>query len=161
MAGSGIWKWKLQEAGLNQDQKMFDELFGKLIQFLATKDDKRNFRVSTISNEYFDNEPVEFKTEIYNELFEKVYDYNVDLTITDAEGVSREFNYVNSASRDYSLSGLAPGIYKYRAAASVTGKREVAQGTFSIEKLALENINITANHQLLKTISSNSGGQFF
>ncbi len=161
LAGSGIWKWRLQEAGLNQDQKMFDELFGKLIQFLATKDDKRNFRVSTTSNNYFDNEAVKFKTEIYNELFEKVYDYNVDLTITDAEGVSQEFNYVNSASTDYSLSGLAPGIYKYSAAASVTGKRETAQGTFSIEKLALEDINITANHQLMKTISSNSGGELY
>jgi hypothetical protein len=158
LAGSGIWKWKLQEAGLNQDQKMFDEIFGKLIQFLTTNDDKRNFRVATSSNEYFDSEAVEFKTEIYNELFEKVYDYSVDLTITDADGTIQEFNYVNSANNNYSLSGLTPGIYKFSAAASVTGKREIAQGTFSIEKLALEDINITANHNLLRTISSNSGG---
>ena len=161
LAGSGIWKWKLQEAGLNQDQKMFDELFGKLIQFLTTSDDKRNFRVTTSSNEYFDSEAVEFKTEIYNELFEKVYDYNVDLTITDADGGIQEFNYVNSANNNYSLSGLAPGIYKFSANASVTGKREIAQGTFSVEKLALEAINITANHNLLRTISSNSGGQSY
>ena len=161
LMGSGFWKWRLQEAGLNQEQKLFDELFGKLIQFLATKDDKRNFRVASKSTKYFDNESVEFQTEIYNELFEKVYDYNVDLTITDAEGNSQEYNYVNSASTDYSISGLAPGIYKYRAEASVTGKREVAQGTFSIERLALENINITANHRLLKTISANSGGQLY
>ncbi len=160
-AGSGFWKWRLQESGLNQDPEMYDELFGKLIQYLTTKDDKRNFRVSTTSNEYFDNEGVEFSTEIYNELFEKVYDYDVDLTITDAEGISQEFNYVNSASTNYTLSGLAPGIYRFSASASVAGKRETAQGTFSIERLALEDINITANHQLMKTISSNSGGQFF
>ena len=158
LAGSGIWKWKLQEAGLNQDQKMFDEIFGKLIQFLTTNDDKRNFRVATSSNEYFDSEAVEFKTEIYNELFEKVFDYNIDLTITDADGGIQEFNYVNSANNNYTLSGLAPGIYKFSAAASVTGKREIARGTFSIEKLALEDINITANHNLLRRISSNSGG---
>lgn len=158
LAGAGIWKWKLQEAGLNQDQKMFDELFGKLIQFLSTSDDKRNFRVATSTNEYFDSEAVIFKTEIYNELFEKVYDYNVDLTITDANGGTQEFNYVNSASNDYSISGLDPGIYKFKATASVTGKSELAQGTFSVEKLALEDINITANHNLLRTISSNSGG---
>jgi len=161
LAGSGIWKWKLQEAGLNQDQKMFDALFGKLIQFLTTKDDKRNFRVSTTSNEYFDSEAVEFRTEIYNELFEKVYNYNVDLSITDSDGIVQEFNYVNDANNNYSLSGLAPGIYKFSATASVTGKRETAQGTFSVEKLALEDFNITANHNLLRTIASNSGGRAY
>ena len=161
LAGAGIWKWKLQEAGLNQNQKMFDEIFGKLIQFLTTSDDKRNFRVATSSNQYFDSEAVEFKTEIYNKLFEKVYDYNVDLTITDADGGIQEFNYVNSANNNYSLSGLAPGIYKFRAVASVTGKQEIAQGTFSVEKLALEAINITANHNLLRAISSNSGGESY
>lgn len=159
-SGSGFWKWRLQESGQYDDAKLFDELFGKLIQYLATKDDKRNFRVNTTNESYFDSESVEFITEVYNELYEKVYDYNIDLTITNSEGETEEYNYVNSPTENFKINGLDPGIYNFRATTSLAGKRELAEGSFSVEKLALEDINLTANHQLLKNISNNSGGSF-
>ena len=89
-----------------------------------------------------------------------MYDYNIDLTLTDESGAKQELNYVNSAGNSYKLSGLTPGVYSYEASATVAGKREIAQGSFSVEKLDLEDINLTANHQLLKNIASNSGGIF-
>lgn len=159
-SGSGFWKWRLQEFALNDDQKLFEELFGKLIQYLATKDDKRNFQISTTNSQYFDNEAVEFVSDVYNELFEKVYDYSIDLTITDDQGARQEFDYVNSASRNFQVSGLDPGIYSYSATSVINGTRETAQGTFSVDKLQLEDINLTANHQLLKNIANNSGGSY-
>ena len=68
-----------------------------------------------------------------------------------------------SASRSYQRSVLV------NSANSITGG--MLQRTNDVEeyldlvnqneKLALENINITANHQLMKTIANNSGGQFF
>jgi hypothetical protein len=133
---------------------------GKLIQYLATKDDKRKFRVATEQNQYFDNEAVTFQTDIYNELFEKIYDVNVDLKVVDGEGNQQEYNYVNSAGNEFKITGLPSGIYSFTASADVNGKRESSQGTFSVEKLDLEDINLTANHQLLKNIASNSGGKF-
>ena len=159
-SGSGFWKWRLQEFALNDDQKLFEEVFGKLIQYLATKDDKRNFQVSTTNSQYFDNEAVEFVSDVYNELFEKVYDYSIDLTIINDQGVRQEFDYVNNASRNFQVSGLEPGIYSYSASSVVNGTREAAQGTFSVDKLQLEDINLTANHQLLKNIANNSGGSY-
>lgn len=159
-SGSDFWKWSLQEYALNNDQKMFNNLMGKLIQYLATKDDKRNFRVNTERNQYYDSEAIEFNTEVYNELYEKVYDRNIDLTISDEQGAKQELNYVNNAGNNYKVTGLNPGVYSFEASATVNGKREVAQGTFSVQKLDLENINLTANHQLLKNIANNSGGQF-
>lgn len=160
-SGAGFWKWRLQEFGQYEEAKLFDEIFGKLIQYLATKDDKRNFRVNTTNESYFDSESVEFNTEVYNELYEKVYDYNIDLTITNAEGETEEYNYVNSPTENFRINGLQPGVYNFRAATSLSGKREVAEGSFSVEELALEDINLTANHQLLRNIANNSGGEFF
>lgn len=159
-SGAGFWKWPLQEYAFNNDQKLFETLMGKLVQYLATKDDKRKFRVTTPQNQYFDSEAVTFQTDIYNELFEKIYDVNVDLKVVDGEGNQQEYNYVNSAANDFKVTGLAPGIYSYTASAEVNGKSESSQGTFSVEKLDLEDINLTANHQLLKNIASNSGGKF-
>ena len=43
-SGLDFWKWPLQEYALYNDQNAFNELMGKLIQYLATKDDKRNFQ---------------------------------------------------------------------------------------------------------------------
>ena len=160
-SGAGFWKWRLQESGQYDDAKLFDEIFGKLIQYLATKDDKRNFRVNTTNESYFDSESVEFITEVYNELYEKVYDYNIDLTITNSQGETEEYNYVNSPTENFKISSLKPGVYNYRASTSLAGKREIAEGSFSVEELALEDINLTANHQLLRNISGNSGGDFF
>ncbi|WP_157716008.1 vWA domain-containing protein [Roseivirga echinicomitans] len=159
-SGSDFWKWSLQEYALNNDQKMFNNLMGKLIQYLATKDDKRSFRVNTGQKQYYDSEAIEFNTEVYNELYEKVYDRNIDLTITDEQGGKQELNYVNSTGSNYKVTGLTPGVYSFEASATVNGKREIAQGTFSVQKLDLENINLTANHQLLKNIANNSGGEF-
>ncbi|MFT6828939.1 MAG: hypothetical protein ACJAZV_002233 [Roseivirga sp.] len=159
-SGAGFWKWPLQEYAFSNDQKLFETLMGKLIQYLATKDDKRKFRVATEQNQYFDNEAVTFQTDIYNELFEKIYDVNVDLKVVDGEGNQQEYNYVNSAGNEFKITGLPSGIYSFTASADVNGKRESSQGTFSVEKLDLEDINLTANHQLLKNIASNSGGKF-
>lgn len=161
LSGSGIWKWKLQESGLYETPELFNELFGKLIQYLATKDDKRNFRVSTTEESYFESEPVEFNTEVYNELFEKVYDYSIDLKVTNSENETVEYNYVNTPTENYQLNGLAPGVYRYTASTSLAGNREVASGSFAVQKLDLEDIDLTADFQLLRNISKNSEGQFF
>lgn len=161
LSGSGIWKWKLQESGLNGTPDLFNELFGKLIQYLATKDDKRNFRVNTTAESYFESEPVEFISEVYNELFEKVYDYNIDLQLTNSEDQTVEYNYVNSTSENFKINGLEPGVYNYTASSSLAGQRETISGTFAVQKLALEDIDLTADFQLLRNISNNSGGKFY
>ncbi len=55
LLGENIWKWRLHEYSLNQNQNAFDDLVGKTIQYLSTKEDKRRFRVYPISNEFFDS----------------------------------------------------------------------------------------------------------
>lgn len=161
LSGSGIWKWKLQESGLHETSDLFDELFGKLIQYLATKDDKRNFRVNTTNENYFESESVEFNTEVYNELFEKVFDYNIDLQLTNSDNETVEYNYVNTQTANFKINGLAPGVYRYTASTSLAGNKEEDNGSFAVQKLALEDIDLTADFQLLKNISNGSGGQFF
>ena len=160
-SGSGFWKWRLQENGQYGAPDLFEEIFGKFVQFMATRDDKRNFRVNTIQTQYYENEGIEFNTEVYNQLFEKVYDYNIDLKLTDSEGNTEEYNYVNSPDENYEITGLASGIYQFVASTVIAGNREEVQGTFSVEKLALEDIDLTANFQLLRNISKNSDGQFY
>ena len=160
-SGSGFWKWSLQESGRYEKTNCLKSFSANSFSLWLTKDDKRNFRVSTIQSQYYENEGVELNTEVYNQLFEKVYDYNIDLKITNAEGITEEYNYVNSPSENYKITGLPAGVYQFEANTSIGGKREEARGSFSIEQLALEDIYLTANFQLLRNISNNSGGQFY
>ena len=44
IAGEGIWKWRIFDYVQHQSHDLFDELFGKIIQYLSTKEDKRRFR---------------------------------------------------------------------------------------------------------------------
>jgi hypothetical protein len=160
-SGSGFWKWRLQESALYEEPILFDELFGKLTQFLATTENKTNFSVRPIQERFTTSEQVEFETEVYNELYEKVYDYNISLKIRNEDNEVEEYNYVNTVNGSYGISGITPGVYTYEARTTLNNQEQISRGSFTVEQLALEDIDLTANHQLLRNIAKNSGGEFF
>lgn len=160
-SGTGIWKWRLQESALYSEPELFDELFGKLIQFLSTTENKTNFNVTPVDESYTDSESVEFVTEVYNELYEKVYDYNISFKLRNENNEVEEYNYVNTPNNEFNIQGLESGVYTYEATVRLNNRSELSRGSFTIEKLALEDIDLTANHQLLRNIANNNGGQFF
>lgn len=161
ISGAGIWKWQLQESAIYENANLFNELFGKLIQYLSTTENKSNFEVGPTKESFTDSELIEFNTEVYNELYEKVYDYNISMKVKDEENNTVEYNYVNNPNSTFSISNLEAGVYQFEASVQVNNKTEISQGSFSVEALQLENIDLTANHQLLRNISNNSGGQFY
>lgn len=71
--GEGIWKWRLFDFLQHENHDIFDELFGKTVQYLSLKEDKRKFRVTLDKNIYAEkNAPVQFAAELYNDNFELV-----------------------------------------------------------------------------------------
>ncbi len=162
MLGEGFWQWRLQEYATHESHVVFNELFSKLIQYLSSKEDKRKFKVYPINNEIFDSEKVVFETEIYNDVYERIYGQEIKLTIIDEENKKHNYSYIISESNaKYEVSGLPEGIYKYTATAKVNGKSASSNGEFTVKKLQIEVINLTANHQLLKNVSIQSGGKFY
>ncbi len=162
MLGEGFWQWRLQEYATHESHVVFNELFSKLIQYLSSKEDKRKFKVYPINNEVFDSEKVVFETEIYNNLYERIYGQEIKLTIADEKNAKHDYNYVISESNaKYEVSGLTEGVYKYTATTKLSGKTVASSGEFTVKKLQIEAINLTANHQLLKNLSARSGGKFY
>ncbi|WP_020530179.1 hypothetical protein [Flexithrix dorotheae] len=162
LLGEGIWQWKLQEFANNNNNEAFDDMVSKLIQYLSTKEDKRKFRVYPSSDEFFDSETVFFETEVYNNIYEKIYGQKVDLQITNEEGETMNYNYVNNnTSFRYAVNNLSQGIYKYRASTVLEGKTEVSSGEFTVKKMEIEAINTTANFNLLKNLASQTNGDFY
>jgi hypothetical protein len=162
MMGQGIWKWKLTDYANFGNNNRFDELVVKLVQYLSTKDDKRKFRVYPTKNEYLDNESIVFETEIYNDLFERVYNNKIDLTLTNESGEQFNYDYITSESNSqYIINGLADGVYKYLATTVINGKTEKAAGELLVRNVQLESINLTADFNLLRKLSEQTGGNFF
>ena len=162
LLGEGSWTWRLFEYKSTNAFKAFDDIIGKTIQYLSAKEDKRKFRVYPINNENSDNTPVTFETEIYNDLYEKMYDQQISLSIRDEKDSVFDFSYIiTEANSKFRLSGLQAGVYRFRAEALVNDRRLSSEGMFSVRKQEIENVNLTADHQLLRELSRRSGGGYY
>lgn len=161
LAGEGIWRWRMEEFDLTSEQVIVDDIISKTVQLISVKDDKRKLRVYTTAPTYDIDEKIGFENEIYNNIYERIYDQEITLDITNEAGKKETFNYtVTDTKSNYEVSGLSAGVYKFKASAKVLGKTETAEGQFVVTDVALEEQNTTADHALLRTLSSQNDGKF-
>jgi hypothetical protein len=162
MLGEGLWRWKLNEFDRFENSAAFDEVFSKLIQYLSTGDDRRKFRSYPIKQEFSDTEPVVFESQVYNDIFEPVYGNPINIELTSDAGKKTRYSYTTSAGNTrYQIGGLSEGVYKYRASTKLSNKDEHVAGEFAVIARQAELQNLTADFDLLKKMSSNTGGQFY
>ena len=162
MVGEGMWQWRMQDYSMNQSFELFDELISKLIQYLSSNQEKSRFKVYPVTPSFNANEPVIMKTEVYDEIFEETFGYTIDLNLDGPDGYNDAFSYVTSAGNtNYRISDLQPGIYSYKAQTVIDGKPAFSQGQFTITEMPLESLNLTADHQLLRSLSSRTDGSFY
>jgi hypothetical protein len=162
MLGEGIWRWRLNEFDRTEGTAAFDEIFGKLIQYLSTTEDKRRFRSYPIQQEFSDTEAVVFESQAYNSIFEPIYGNEVAIDITDDQGKKLSYSYTTSPGNSrYQIGGLREGVYRYRARTTLDQKPEEVRGEFAVVKRQTELQNLTADFALLQTLSANTGGKFY
>ncbi|MBK8557038.1 MAG: hypothetical protein IPL65_15265 [Lewinellaceae bacterium] len=159
LMAEGIWKWRLFDYLNHQNYDIFDEVFGKTVQYLSLKDDKRKFRVTLDQNIFNENEAVRFSAELYNDNYELTNEPDVALVVRSQSG--KEFPYTfNRTGKAYTLSaGILPvGNYTYKASTNFNGKAMVFEGKFSVRPIQLELFETTANHAVLQQLSTAFGG---
>lgn len=161
LAAEGIWRWRLKEFDLNENTETFDSFFGKLIQFMSSKDDKRKFRCFPIKQQFNDTEYVVFESQIFNDVFEPQYESMVTIDIINEKGTAQKFTYTPTLGRPRYQFSLPAGVYHYSAFIERNGKRETDAGQFSVTPLQIENQNLTADFQMLRTLAANTGGNFY
>lgn len=162
MLGEGLWRWRMNEFDRTENTVYFDEVFGKLIQFLSTTDDKRKFRSYPVRQEFSDTEPVVFESQVYNDIFEPVFGNAVEIDVTHEDGQRTNYNYVISPGNTrYQIGGLKEGVYRYRSSTVLNGKTESVRGEFAVVERQAELQNLTADFDLLRKLSQNTGGKFY
>lgn len=161
IAGEGIWKWRVYDFIRNKTHENFDELMSKMFQYLTAQTDKSRFRIDW-KNFYAENENIEFNAMLFNETYQPVTEPEITLEITDEH--KRKFDFAFMAGEEsYSLKvgTFEPGVYTFVAKAELPGESMTKTGSFIVTDIELENTNLTANHRLLKALSSQSGGKYY
>lgn len=162
LAGEGLWQWRLEEYALTDKQEVVDDLIQKVVQLISVKEDRRKLRVYPVRNEFMAGERVIFETELYNDIYERVYDQPVNLQISDEKGLTRSYNYTPTATNSrFELSRLPEGVYQFKATTTFNNKSETASGQFIVRDLQLEALNTTADHALLRQVAQQTGGRYY
>jgi hypothetical protein len=159
--GEGVWKWRLFDFLQHNNHEIFDELFGKTVQYLSLKEDKRKFRVTLDKNIFEENEAVVFGAELYNDNYELVNESDVAMTVKNKEGKEFTYNF-NKIGKGYTLNaGILPvGNYNFHATTTWNGQPQIFDGQFSVRPIELELFDLTANHAVLRQLSQKFGGDF-
>jgi hypothetical protein len=162
LAGEGLWNWYVQEYAINQNHDVLNNLIRKSVQYLSTKADKRRLRVRTINREFLAGDKVQFSIETYNEIYERVANIPVSITITSAPGKPIKLNFISSDANNLSDAGALPaGVYNFSAEATIGKSKEKVSGQFVVKEMDVELRNLTANHQMLRELAKKTGGAFF
>jgi hypothetical protein len=162
LTGEGIWQWRMNEIAQNDDSKLFEELFFKLLTLLAKKEDKSRFRVKLTKNEFTQNENIELFFESYNEIYEKIYGNQINILVKSEGGKKYDYRIVtNENNYSIQLSGMSSGVYNYDATTTISGKLQQVKGQFLIATSDAEISNLKADFELLRKLATQQNGSFY
>lgn len=162
MLADGFWRWRLEEYSKTENTEAFDEVFGKLIQYLSTADVKRKFRSFPVEQQFSDTETAIFESQVYNEIYEPVFGNTISLELTDELGKKYSYSYVISqGNARYEIGGLKEGVYRYKSSTEIKGRKEEVRGQFLVTAQQAELQNLTADFELLRRLSASTGGEFY
>jgi len=155
----GFWKWKLMEFAELKNNESFDELFSKITQYLLLYDDKSKF-ILKYENKLNAKTPIVFKAEFYNDSYEAVTKNEILLVIKNKDGKEYPYNFSKLDKYYYlDIGDFPPGTYSF--VAKVEKTTYTKKGTFTIVPSQVENLESRANHQLLFSLSNQSGGKLY
>jgi hypothetical protein len=159
ITGEGIWRWRMANYAKVGNQLAFDELFSRIIQYLAIKEDKSQFRLM-LKNNFNENEAVEIDAELYNDSYQLVNDPDVTVVITDENKKNFPYAFTRTSNAYYLNAGsLPPGEYSYKATSTYSGKAFQKTGIFTVMSLNVEAMNTVANHLLLNNLAVRHNGK--
>ncbi len=160
--GEGLWKWRMNDYINTNSFANFNELMSKMVLFVASKDDKRKFKVTQSKKLFEEVEPIIFNAELYNDSYEKVNEPEVKLDILSKD--KKSYTYSLGKKENYyelNIGSIPAGQYSYKASTSWNNKSQIAEGIFGVEAIDVETNSLLADHNLLRNISEQSTGKSF
>ncbi len=157
--GEGLWRWRMSNFQQAQNHDAFEEIIGKIVQYLSVKTDKRFFKVNH-QNTYKEGENIVLDALLFNESYEPFNE--PDIKINFYNEADKSFTYQCSKNENayfLNVPSLPVGNYRFEAFTKLGDKQLKEYGSFVVKQVNIEALNTTADHQLLNTIAKKTGAQ--
>lgn len=161
VSGTGIWQWRLADFEQNESQDQVNDLVGKMVQYLAVKEEKKLLKVYASAKQYGVGEDVTLLGELYNQSLDPISGQEINIQLKNEEG--EVYKHIMSASGNQYrliLQSLGPGVYQFTAKATVGGVPLLDRGYFTVVGQQKELVDLTADFNLLRQLSYSTGGIF-
>ena len=117
------------------------------------------FRVS-YDKIYQQDSDIKIEAELYNESYELINTNDIELVIFDSKKNEFKFQFTKIDNQYTVQIGLLP-VGSYNFIAKVKNTEFSFNGRFDVQEIKLEEMFLVADHHILSTISSLSGGDIF
>lgn len=160
LTGEGLWRWQLAEFQTYGNHHALEELFSQGVQYLTANANRQRFTVYPAKNVFDEDENIILNAELYNDALELVNTPDVRINLKSNTGKNYGFLFSRSG-KSYQLDAgaLPTGEYTYSASTQNGSKQFNTNGQLSVRALNLESRQSAANHQLLRNIAKQSGGE--
>lgn len=158
--GEGIWRWRFNDFIRHQNHDVFNELIGKIANYLMVKNQGMGLRVQ-LPKRMNSEEELIVTASFYNASMEPITSPKIDFILISDQGKQYKSQFAVAGSV-YKLNQgkLAPGKYAWKASTTYNGKQYLKSGEFIVEEIQLEKLESFANHGTLKQLSKQSNGTF-
>ena len=159
----GSWQWRLQEAVEHDDKpEAYDRLVIRTLQLLTQNANKKRLDVYPTQDAFGTQDDVTLGAETYNAIFERLYNQQIDLTLTDEKKQARRYSFANPEDGSpLHLGPLPAGLYRLQARATLGGQAQQDAGELLVQAQPLEALESKADHNLLAQLSRRSGSRLY
>ncbi len=162
--GEGLWRWSLYDYEANGTWDSFDELVAKTLTYTEQQNDKQRLHVET-KNIYHEDEPIVITAQLYDDNYEPTNQPEATITIDGTKHTMGKTGDKATAGYRLTIPTLSSTdndnthhTHTYTATATYGGQTFSRSGSFVVETSNLEELTLCANHSLLNTIATSSGG---
>ncbi|MGK0127649.1 MAG: hypothetical protein ACI87F_001161, partial [Candidatus Azotimanducaceae bacterium] len=160
LLGENSWRWRMTSFVESQSFQNYDELIGKIIQYLSVN--KKEQRLTIDYNSfYYSNDEVKILANYLDKNY--VFDSNASMMLSlknrETNDIKRMPFSLRGNRYQVELSGLKKGNYSFSV--TVNNQNVKSNGSFKILNFSVEQQHTTAQIDKLSSISRKSGGKLF
>lgn len=159
--GDGLWQWRMASFQEKSEFSVFDAFWLKMFQLIEKKSESNQLRVRPTKEIFYQGEPVELFLETFNVLGEPISNQVVHIEIQNKQNFKKSYEAKSEVpATTFQQSGFNAALYTFQAEAILDGKKVKTAGYFEVSLVNKEAEMKEANHDLLRTLSVGSKGQF-
>ena len=159
--GEGIWRWRLYDYYVNENEAAFNELVNQLVQYLSLRENEDNFIID-YNPVYAEIDDIIFTAEVYNDSYERITSEEINMVIKDSEENEYEYTFdVLGGNYQLNTGHLPVDDYTFSASVKIGNETYYETGSFTVSPVNFENIVTQANFNNLFLVASQTGGKFY